>query len=393
MSGATHSRLSPSKSAQWIACPGSVILESKSEVNDENEYAEEGTAAHELLEKALTLNEDVSEFIGEKSQSGVVFTELMAEAVDVALTYVRDLTETDPENWVVNSESRAEAHYIHKDLEGTADIYVYNKELQELHIIDYKHGFVDVEAEWNPQLLIYTLGVLPKLPRSFEVRHVNITIIQPNTQFSDPIKNWIAPISQIEMWVRFVLLPAIREIDMGEQRLAVGKHCRYCTASITCPAYKEKFREVSGGDVDFPNFTPPQDLEPGDISKALHFIKMFKAWADKVGDLAFEFAQAGQKIPDFKLVKKSANRAWIDEGIAEGTLESYLGDAAFERKLLSVAKAEKQLKKLKINPEDVLSGIWEKPEGGLTLAPESDRRKEVSVTLPDEFYDNLSFLN
>ena len=39
-----HAKLSPSSSHRWIACPGSVLLESKIDEEPSSEYAEYGTA-------------------------------------------------------------------------------------------------------------------------------------------------------------------------------------------------------------------------------------------------------------------------------------------------------------------------------------------------------------
>lgn len=47
-----HARLSPSGSKKWFACPGSLTLESFVP-NESNEYSDDGTACHAVLEAAL----------------------------------------------------------------------------------------------------------------------------------------------------------------------------------------------------------------------------------------------------------------------------------------------------------------------------------------------------
>jgi hypothetical protein len=47
-----HARLSPSGSKKWMACPGSLTLESFVP-NESNEYSDDGTACHAVLEDCL----------------------------------------------------------------------------------------------------------------------------------------------------------------------------------------------------------------------------------------------------------------------------------------------------------------------------------------------------
>ena len=50
----SHARLSPSAAGRWTKCPGSIRLVESLNVVDESSFAaEEGTAAHELLELCL----------------------------------------------------------------------------------------------------------------------------------------------------------------------------------------------------------------------------------------------------------------------------------------------------------------------------------------------------
>ncbi len=58
-----HSRLSPSSAHRWMACAGSVLLESRVP-DSSSSFADEGTAAHELASLCLTSGKDATAYLG-----------------------------------------------------------------------------------------------------------------------------------------------------------------------------------------------------------------------------------------------------------------------------------------------------------------------------------------
>ena len=86
-------------------------------------------------------------------------------------------------------------------------------------------------------------------------------------------------------------------------------------------------------------------------------------------------ALSGRMIPGWKLVKKKAgNRRWRDERTVVNAFESRLGDSIYsEKKLVTPAKLEKMIDK-----EEVAMYCY-RPEAGLELAPESDKRPSENV--------------
>ena len=59
-----HSRLGPSATTRWMPCPGSVAA-CADYPRETNEFAAQGTAAHEMAEKCLRQDDDADKFLGE----------------------------------------------------------------------------------------------------------------------------------------------------------------------------------------------------------------------------------------------------------------------------------------------------------------------------------------
>jgi hypothetical protein len=54
--------------------------------------------------------------------------------------------------------------WLHEGMFGSNDFYRYKHETKTLTVYDYKHGRgVIVEAEWNPQLMLYAVGALKNI--------------------------------------------------------------------------------------------------------------------------------------------------------------------------------------------------------------------------------------
>ena len=99
------------------------------------------------------------------------------------------------------------------------------------------------------------------------------------------------------------------------------------------------------------------------------------------------------KVDGYKLVAKRSNRKWRKDPFIETKLQDILGEDAFDKKLIGIPKAEKLIKKLGESPEALLHGLYEKPDAGVILAPEEDKRKEVVASpIEIDFTDEKDFL-
>lgn len=404
-----HARLAPSASKRWLSCPGSIALCDKVPPQADSSYAIEGTNAHTLGEKCLKEGKDAAHFIGKslKGRDGnFKVDEEMAEAVQVYVTEVTALMSFVPDA-TARIEERFDLSWLHTGMFGSNDACVYDPETKTLHIFDYKHGAgVVVEPEWNSQLMIYAIGAMHsiwssqsnRMKTAFSVLElidtVRLVIVQPRAFHADSsIRSWEISASDLMFWARNVLKPGAIETEREGARLSAGDHCRFCPAIAVCPEQIKRACEVAKVDFEIAPLLPsPDSLTPNDLAKVMAVSELFGVWSSEVKAYAQAQAESGFRIPGYKLVARRAERKWVDEEQTSSVLEEHLNDAAYNRKLLSVAQAEKALKKAGLSPEAILDGIWEKPDTGVTLVPEDDKRREVESGVSLEFLDTADFL-
>jgi hypothetical protein len=154
------------------------------------------------------------------------------------------------------------------------------------------------------------------------------------------------------------------------------KGCRWCLAAPKCPAMRMKANDAARR--VFSNALP---YEPEELAETLDLLPILEGWIKNVREFAYEEAEKGHEIPNYKLVEKRATRKWRDEETAAKTLDR-LGVEAFERKLISPAAAEKALPK---DMRDTLDELTFKESSGHALVHDSDKRPAVKTDARSAF--------
>lgn len=392
-----HSRIGASSAKRWMNCPGSIALcKSLGAKTTTTEYMAEGTAAHKLAEICLTQKRKPASFIGREIHvEGFVFTvnEEMSNAVN---DYLKVCYETaySPAAKRAGAKAFVEQKFsFGDDFGGTVDFAGIRPKDKTAVVADFKYGKgVEVEAEENPQLMIYALGLLGTLPNTAEIERVNLTIVQPRLDRELPYRAWIVPVQKLREWETDVLIPAVERVRAskgGIEDLCTGDHCRFCPALAQCPAQRAAAMEAARQEFDIieaddkPHLPAPASLTGEQIARVLTFAEMLGHWADAVRAEAQARLEKAESVPGYKLVQKRSNRRWANEAEAEAALVSALGeDAAYKKTLITPAQAEKL---------GDFESFMMKPDNGLTVAPESDRRKAVEAKPGIEFVeDDLS---
>lgn len=367
---AQHAKLSASASHRWLYCLGSVKASEGIKERGSNFAADEGSAAHELAEIALNDGKtDCSYLIGEVLPENNAFTVTpeMARYVNEYLQLIRNI---GGEQWY---ERRVDFSAWVPEGFGTSDCIAFKDGV--LYVVDLKYGKgLAVDAYENTQGILYALGAYSEMEFSHDIKSVKIFICQPRRE---SITEWEISVQELLKRGEWIAQRAQLALSNDAPREPSEKACQWCPARAQCSAMLEKAHALIAKDFDA---APSPDKLPDErISEVLRAKKMIQGWLDAVEDYAREKAEAGG-FPGFKLVAGRGSRDWTDEVEAQKELSKLLGDDAFERKLLSVAKAEKILDKAK---RETLTPIIVKRQGAPTLVLESDPRPPIDVKASD----------
>lgn len=375
---ATHQKFSASSAHRWIACPGSIAAAEGCPPQALNDFADEGTAAHLVLEYCLRFDCGPGDAAVKINGKDYEVDDEMREGVQLALDTVRAI----PGQPIIEF-----GFLLEDDLGGTVDCGVYDAKSKTIYVYDFKYGRRAVNPVGNPQLAIYGKGILKMFP---EAESIVLGIIQPRVTPSVSI--WTISADDFGAWFgSHVLAGYYRAKEPNAPRHA-GNHCRYCPAldSLRCPESHKAITAATCSDFDIdvskPIKLPLMDTLTNDqVARLIDFSDLISDYCKGVKQLAHDRLMAGQKIPGWKVVQKRSNRAWIDPQRTIDTLGVVLGRKIFtEPEVLSPAQMEKALKAAGKDVK-LVDALTQKPDAGLSIAPESDKRKEVVPQLGSDF--------
>lgn len=370
-----HAKLSASGSARWIHCSGSVKAE-EGLPDTRSFFADEGSAAHELAEICGVQNQ--SAFDWEDRQlieySAITVSREMAANVQVYLDYVNQFHTAKTERYI---EKRMDFSEWVPDGYGTADAVIYGN--GTVDIFDLKYGKNIVSAQGNTQGILYMLGAIED--ELVETHTFRFHIVQPRMDFIDTYTLTRAQLLELGEWIRE---RAALALSPNAERTPGEEQCKYCKAKATCPALNKLTEDVLMTDLDSMNTTNPDRLSQDQLQRAMAAKKLIVSWLDAVEDYITEtiYTEDCDTFAGHKLVEGRSLRQWRNDAEAEKRLAALLGDDAFERKLLTVAKAEKTLGKKRIAE---IADLVEKPQGKPTLVPVDDPRPLFAKESTDAF--------
>lgn len=366
-----HALLSPSAAHRWIHCTPSVRLEEG--VKDEgSDFAAEGTLAHaiasrKILETLGRPHDEQDREIGELRER--YYSEEMEGYTDTYRSIVLEKfneAKTRSKDAQLLVEVRLDFGAFLPDAFGTADAVIIADDLME--VIDFKYGKgVKVDADHNPQMMIYALGALDEFLLDYDIKRVRMTIVQPRI---DNLSECGMMVGELTAWRTVILKPAAEKAFAGVGDQVPGEWCQFCKVRSVCSAIAEKARQICNED-----FREARLISDEDIPGLLPLVPVLKGWLEDFASHALQRALDGAAIKGYKLVEGKSNRQITDQDALLGALlvKGYQRDDLLKKpELKAIGELEKLVGKKAF--AEIGKPWLVKPQGKPTLAEESDKR-------------------
>lgn len=204
----------------------------------------------------------------------------------------------------------------------------------------------------------------------YEIDTVELTIVQPRIEH---FSTWEISAGELLAWGKDVLEPGAAKALSGKGEFKAGGHCRFCKARFTCRARAEEYLKLAQME-----FAEPALMSDEEIAEVLSKADALKKWAEEVYTYAQNEAVVNYKEwPGYKLVLGRSNRKYTDEeDVAEAAQKAGYTDI-FKKSLIGITEMERLMGKKKFN--EILGSLVYKPDGKVTLVPDSDKREAVKT--------------
>ncbi len=371
----THAKLSASGAHLWLAAPGAVWME-EGIPDHGSPFAAEGTLAHAVTELKLQLaTEQISKSWYTRRlnacKKSEYWSKSMDEYTDDHVSLVLEDLAGHPDA-TLTVEQRVDFSKWVPNGFGTSDTII--AETGHISIWDLKYGKgVPVDAEWNPQIMLYALGAYELLDDVYDIKTVDMTIDQPRL---GNVSTFSMTVADLVKWAEDVVKPAAEAAEMGKAQFdfsdpnswrfykAAGfdKHL----AQENLKILKYKFKEANS-------------LTGDEIADIVEKAPAIKRWLQAVEDYATAKVYDGElDVPGYKVVAGRSLRKITDSQKAEELMQAagYTPEQYQRHDLLTITQLEKLIGKKDFN--DVLGNVVDKPLGKPTLVPEKDKREPLN---------------
>lgn len=381
-----HSLFGPSGAERWMECPGSVELSKTAPPQASSPWAEEGTRAHECLEFIVKRYQDCKaarKEALEKWPSDMV--DHCCNAADIIFS---------PKLRPVGAELMLEQRVVlkgTKDIYGTLD-YAWLDHFGVLTVIDFKYGagvtvFAEnEEGEPNPQLMLYAAALASH--HNYDFEKVRLAIIQPRVWDADedPVSIREVPIPELKKFIKKVQQIVAIAMRPGAP-LKAGEHCRWCPAVATCPENSKLALDQAHIAFDIEEGVQaapdPMLVTAETLPALLEACGKLELWIRAVRERAYQMAEAGEKIPGYKLVARKAQRQWLPGAEAEAEKKWDWLAYKLEKTFLSPAQLEKSHG---AEAKEFTKKFTVAISSGATLVSQNDKRSELISTSDFDFY-------
>jgi len=379
-----HAQLSPSSAVRWMTCPGSVRM-CEGLPDTSSDASLEGTMMHTVSSHCLTRGTDAAGYVGVTDpETGLVLQVEQAQAIQTYVDTVRGIVKATGGELLV--EQRLSIWHMtgEDDAHGTADAVILT--MDELIVIDAKFGRgVAVDAEDNPQLMMYAAAAYVEHELAYDFKRVRMMIVQPRLGSSP---EWTIDVHELDNFMAEVQFSAEMTRQPDAPLVPSAKGCQWCRAKATCPAITNRIMD------DFDTVVP-ETADERDLARIMANADMIEKWVKAVRAEVERRLLAGEPVPGYKLVQgKKGNRQWANPDEAEEMLKGMRvkHDQMYDYKLASPTSIEKLAKAGDVGPRQwaKIQDLITQSEGQPSVAPESDKRPALVTSATASDFDDVT---
>lgn len=377
-----HALLSASGAHRWMVCTPSAKLE-EGFPDTTSEAAREGTLAHELAELKARHYFYTPDFGKKKYTTRTnklkkedLWKDEMERYTDEYLDYLKvTALNLNTAPYVAIEQKLDLGNWIPEGF-GTADcVMVYGN---TVHVFDFKYGKgVQVDAEQNPQMMLYALGAYAAYKMLYPIEQICMTIVQPRI---DHVSEWTCTLEELLSFGEKVKEKAALAIEGKGEYHPDEKACRFCRARAQCRA-RSDFNVKKAFNIG----EMPPLISAEEAGKRLLELQDIVKYQKDLQEWALSECLAGKDVPGWKAVEGRSVRDWSDMDAAFGKLiksEMTMEEMLYEKKPLTLAQVEKLIGKKDF--QDTVGEFVVKKSGKPTLVKESDKREAITNTVTAE---------
>jgi len=400
-----HALASPSSAHRVLNCANALAME-KGQPDTAGKAADLGTDKHELLSMCFEFNKWPDYYTGHVLGKGHTVNRDLASDVYNVVQNVRDrIANYEAQGCTVAIEIEQDVPVSQitgeQDATGRADIVLiisWPDGHATMDVIDAKFGYQEVDAENNPQLMMYGHGALQKFGLVEDFTEVSLVIEQPLRTGNE----WASSVERLEAWVsvsrpkfeKAILIHkmagerALKEEDFAPSE----KTCMWCKAKAVCPALLAKVEETILASFDAED--KPADVEMVSIEMLgtiFPQLEMVEDWIKAVRARIELEMFAGRKVPGVKVVAgKRGNRAWSSDEQAEEMMKGFRLklEQMYSFKLLGPKPI---LEALKDQPRRLkkIEALVVQPEGKPHVVLDSDKRPAIEIKPVEDGFETV----
>lgn len=355
--------LRPSSAPRWVKCGHSFRLEQMFPPDADGPEAREGTAGHYYVTEAI---QGRVHPVGALAPNGHPIDADMIKEGQIFLDHVAKILARCGPGASVRVETKLTmSRLIHRDCEGTPDIYIVDAANRTLYVIDYKYGHEFVEVFQNEQFVCYGAGVFQGYEMTsddFKGWRVVMTVVQPRCFTTEQkVRSW--ELTGAQLWDHIKRVATAAQVAKNPDAIAVtGAWCGHCDGRHAC----ELFSKVTGRAMDMAGHSTPQNITPAAMARELLAVetalKRLKARHTGLVAVIEGTLRTGQAVPIWMLGPGQTREVWTKPVEEVAALGDMMGVNLRKPTVLTPAQA----RDAGID-DTVIKAYSERPSGALKL--------------------------